>query len=143
MAEAAPTAELLSIGHAELLEAIAADSPAQRRDAVHSTIAAALGPGGLGALAVTAVPGVAEARGALLPLGDGLASLPPAVLAELEDPAATFNVGWSHGREQLQDGRPDTAKGSFFANPQHDSPTADAALIVRPPLSRCPRSPIP
>ena len=34
MAEAAPTAELLSIGHAELLEAIAAESPAERRDAV-------------------------------------------------------------------------------------------------------------
>lgn len=40
--------------------------------------------------------------------------------AKLENPAAKYNVGWSCGKETLADGRYDTLKGSYYANPIHD-----------------------
>ena len=42
--------------------------------------------------------------------------------------AAFWNRGWSHGKEKLE-GRPDTSKGSFYANPQFDRPFDDERLI--------------
>ena len=61
---------------------------------------------GLGILAVRGVPGLAEARAALLPLAARVAALPPATLATYERPKAFYAIGWSHGKEQLE-GRPD------------------------------------
>ena len=77
----------------------------------------AYGPGGLGVIAVSGVPGLGPARARLLPLAQRLASLPPRRRRELEDPASRFNFGWSHGKESLSDGRADVRKGSFYANP--------------------------
>jgi hypothetical protein len=37
--------------------------------------------------------------------------------AKLENPSAKYNVGWSCGKETLADGRYDTLKGSYYANP--------------------------
>lgn len=39
----------------------------------------------------------------------------------------------SHGKEALQDGRPDVHKGSFYANPLHDQPTYDKGLMEKHP----------
>lgn len=50
-----------------------------------------------------------------------LASLEASKLAELECPGSSYCFGWSHGKE-VMNGRPDTAKGSFYANPLLDSP---------------------
>merc|ERR1712080_320815 len=78
----------------------------------------AYGPGGLGVLYVSGVPGLAEAREALLPLSRKLALLPQDVLSQYErDPPV---VGWSRGKEKFR-GKPDFAKGSFFANPLYDN----------------------
>ena len=90
----------------------------------------AFGPDGLGILAVSGVPGVLERRQALLPLASRLTELPEERRQKLEDPASSWSFGWSHGRETLEGGVPDVYKGSFYANPQYDRPTEDAALMA-------------
>lgn len=52
------------------------------------------------------------------------ATLPAETRARYEHPASTFSFGWSHGKETLEAGRPDVAKGSFYANPLFDAPFA-------------------
>lgn len=41
--------------------------------------------------------------------------------AKLEKPEANYAVGWSCGKETLADGRYDTLKGSYYAQPIHDT----------------------
>ena len=83
----------------------------------------AFGPGGLGILIITAVPDLPALRASLLPCAHALATrLTPAARSRLEDPASSYQMGWSHGREALSGGRPDTAKGSFYANPLVERP---------------------
>ena len=50
------------------------------------------------------------------------ATLPEEARARYEHPASVFSFGWSHGKETLEAGRPDLAKGSFYANPCFDAP---------------------
>lgn len=58
------------------------------------------------------------------------AKLPEATKVKCEHPESHFSFGWSHGRETLQAGTPDLAKGSYYANPCHDAPFAhDPATI--------------
>jgi hypothetical protein len=95
-------------------------------------VEAAFGAEGLGLLTVSGVPGVAERRRALLPLARRFALLPEEVKRRYEHAASSFSFGWSHGKEKLQ-GRPDVHKGSYYANPLHDRPTADATLVDRFP----------
>jgi len=83
---------------------------------------------GLGILTVVNVPNLAEKRKALLPLARTFAELPEDVKQRYERPDTFFSFGWSHGREKLQ-GKPDYAKGSYYANPQYDRPVDDEALI--------------
>lgn len=87
---------------------------------------------GLGLITVKNVPGVTEARESLLPLAHHFAALPAEVLSKYERPDTYYGFGWSHGKEVLQ-GKPDFAKGSFYANPQYDRPTKDEALIKQFP----------
>jgi isopenicillin N synthase-like dioxygenase len=56
--------------------------------------------------------------------------LPPwvQVKAKYEHKASFYSFGWSHGKESLE-GRPDVAKGSYYANPLYDRPTEDERLI--------------
>ncbi|KAK8595636.1 hypothetical protein V6N13_000337 [Hibiscus sabdariffa] len=89
------------------------------------------GPNGLGILSVTNVPDFPSLRRNLLCLSVRLAALPEDVKKELEDPQSRYNFGWSHGKEQLESGKPDHLKGSFYANPLLDVPTNDASLIQR------------
>jgi len=76
-------------------------------------IGKAFGPHGLGLLAVSDVPGFAAKRQALLPLAAKLPALPDLPV----DADSLYSVGWSHGKEEIMPGQPDTAKGSFYANP--------------------------
>lgn len=47
--------------------------------------------------------------------------------------ASAFHAfGWSHGKE-IFDGQPDNAKGSYYANPQYDTPYTDQELIDKWP----------
>ncbi|PPD93511.1 hypothetical protein GOBAR_DD09540 [Gossypium barbadense] len=89
------------------------------------------GPNGLGILSITDVPEFPSLRRNLLCLSSRLAALPEDVKKELEDPQSRYNFGWSHGKEQLESGKPDLLKGSFYANPLIDVPTNDTCLIQR------------
>lgn len=92
----------------------------------------AYGKDGLGLLTVSNVPGVSDVRRALLPQANRFARLPEDVKQKYEHPESNYSFGWSHGKEWFN-GRRDVAKGSFYANPQYDRPTEDAALIEKMP----------
>eukprot|EP00444_Apocalathium_aciculiferum_P010472 CAMPEP_0183389346 /NCGR_PEP_ID=MMETSP0370-20130417/4874_1 /TAXON_ID=268820 /ORGANISM="Peridinium aciculiferum, Strain PAER-2" /LENGTH=368 /DNA_ID=CAMNT_0025568583 /DNA_START=24 /DNA_END=1130 /DNA_ORIENTATION=- len=99
-------------------------------------IGKAYGPGGLGILYVRGVPGMAEARMALLPLSRKLALLPDEVLNKYECEKAFYCVGWSRGKEKFR-GKPDVAKGSFYANPLYDDPSGgDPEVLEKYPVAR-------
>jgi hypothetical protein len=104
------------------------DSPPELLDA----IGRAFGYDGPGLLAVRGVPGFVEARAAALPFAYTFGHLPAAVKAKYEHPVSCYSFGWSHGKERLE-GRLDTAKGSYYANPVVDAPTQDPALIAAHP----------
>ena len=91
---------------------------ALRSDLV-AKIGQAFGPDGLGLIGVQNVPDFAEKRERLLRLGHALPYADD--IKDCELPDALYSTGWSHGREQLAPGRPDWAKGSFYANPWQDS----------------------
>ena len=74
----------------------------------------------LGILAVTDVPLLAEKRLTLLPLARKVALLEDKT--EVESPESNYQTGWSHGKEIFA-GKPDYAKGSFYANPLIDDIT--------------------
>ena len=57
------------------------------------------------------VPEYATLRTTLLSYASYLAALPSSELNKLERPHAKYTVGWSHGKEKLQSGVPDTRKG--------------------------------
>ena len=64
--------------------------------------------------------------------------LPASARERCEDPLSRYTLGWSHGKESLAGGRPDVNKGSFYANPLHNSITDDPALIAAfPSYCRC------
>lgn len=92
----------------------------------------AYGPSGLGILVVSGIPQFPEYRAQLLPLARKFALLPEEVKLKYEHAASHYNFGWSHGKETLA-GKPDLAKGSYYANPLYDAPFEDAELIKKFP----------
>lgn len=97
-------------------------------DALDLKIEQAFGGGRLGILAVSAVPRLQEGRQRLLLLAPQLANLPDEVKAMYEDPGSSYNFGWSQGKEAMKNGKVDSCKGSFYANPEVDCPTDDPVL---------------
>jgi len=97
------------------------------------SIEAGFGFNGLGLIAVSGVPNLTTLRQNLLPLAKKFAELPDEVKAKMEDPSSHYSVGWSHGKEKMSEGKPDVAKGSFYANPLHDKPVSDEDLIKKFP----------
>ncbi|KAJ3357729.1 hypothetical protein GGF32_000879 [Allomyces javanicus] len=89
------------------------------------------GPQCLGVLVVKNVPDLADKRLTLLELASKLGNLPKSVLAKAHDPATEW-VGWDHGTE-IFNGKPDLAKGSFYANPRYDEPETDAEKLAKFP----------
>lgn len=82
-----------------------------------SALDKAFGPESLGILVVDGLPSeYHELRATVLTQLSVLATLPAGVLAKLENEEAMWLTGWSRGKEKLQDGRPDTYKGSFYVN---------------------------
>lgn len=92
-------------------------------------IGEAFGYDGLGILTVKNIPGLPELRQNLLPLARTFADLPDEVKNQYEHPESCYSFGWSHGKEKLQ-GKPDLAKGSFYANPQYDRPVEDPEILA-------------
>lgn len=85
-------------------------------------LAKAFGPSGPGILAVSDLaPWYPASRSALLSSARAFASLPPSQISAYERPESDYAVGWSCGRERFR-GRPDTCKGSYYANPVFDDP---------------------
>eukprot|EP00511_Aplanochytrium_stocchinoi_P004411 CAMPEP_0204831928 /NCGR_PEP_ID=MMETSP1346-20131115/12145_1 /ASSEMBLY_ACC=CAM_ASM_000771 /TAXON_ID=215587 /ORGANISM="Aplanochytrium stocchinoi, Strain GSBS06" /LENGTH=375 /DNA_ID=CAMNT_0051963381 /DNA_START=195 /DNA_END=1322 /DNA_ORIENTATION=+ len=93
----------------------------------------AYGPGGLGILTVSGIEEYAEARRRLLPLARDFALLPADIKEKYQDPESTFQFGWSHGVEILQNGKADTFKGSYYANPKIDVPSTNPEELKRYP----------
>ncbi|KAF2720221.1 Clavaminate synthase-like protein [Polychaeton citri CBS 116435] len=86
------------------------------------TLEQAFGPDSLGIIIVKDLPAqFIELRRNLLSLASYLANLPAEELAKVEKPEAKYDVGWSCGKETLADGRYDTLKGSYYAQPIHDA----------------------
>jgi isopenicillin N synthase-like dioxygenase len=111
---APPTASIVSIAYQDLVDF---DPSSINNHELVEKIGTAFGADSscLGILAVTGIPNFTQQRQALLPLAAQVANLPD--LAACESPESLYSTGWSHGREQLAPGKPDTAKGSYYANP--------------------------
>ncbi len=82
-----------------------------------SQIGDAFGEHGLGFLVVRGAPGYVAARRRLLPLIREFALLPEDVKQRYVREDLRYQFGWSHGKEVLENGKLDVAKGSFYANP--------------------------
>jgi len=81
------------------------------------TLEEAFGPSSLGIIVVKELPEeFSNLRRNLLSYASYLANLPEEELTKLEKPEAKWLVGWSCGKETLQDGRYDTLKGSYYVN---------------------------
>ncbi|KAG5943016.1 hypothetical protein E4U59_000705 [Claviceps monticola] len=81
------------------------------------TLQEAFGPDSLGILVVKDVPPeFAQLRRRVLSYASYLGNLPGEELEKLENAHAKYLIGWSRGKETLRNGRPDTLKGSYYAN---------------------------
>lgn len=112
-----PYADLVNFGKTAGDAAAAASK--QKDESIIAKLGEAFGSdkGALGILAVTGVPSLEEKRQKLLPLARQVALLKDK--SEVICEASKYQTGWSHGKE-LFAGKPDLAKGSFYANPLID-----------------------
>jgi isopenicillin N synthase-like dioxygenase len=84
-----------------------------------TTLEDAFGESSLGILVVNDLPArYAVLREKLLSYSSYLAHLPEKELDALTDAASHYEIGWSHGKEALSDGRYDTMKGSYYVDCQ-------------------------
>ncbi|KAH9937403.1 Clavaminate synthase-like protein [Fomitopsis serialis] len=93
-----------------------------------TSIAKAFGsqPDCLGIVVVRDLPSsYVVARERLLKLAYCFANLDHEVREHYADPRSKYSFGWSHGKETMN-GRPDTLKGSYYANPIVDTPDVTA-----------------
>jgi isopenicillin N synthase-like dioxygenase len=88
----------------------------------------AYGENGLGILVVSGIPNLLEQRNDILPKSHTFASLPDDVKQQYENEKSLYGFGWSHGKEKFN-GKSDTKKGSYYANPKFDNPTDDPELV--------------
>lgn len=89
---------------------------------LRNIISSAFGFNGLGILLVNNVPGLAELRSQTLPLIKKFAELPDNIKEKYEHPQSYYSFGWSHGKEKMKKDTPDVMKGSYYFNPEYDSP---------------------
>lgn len=84
------------------------------------TLERAFGPESLGIIVVRDLPEEFVAlRRKVLSYASYLANLPREELEKVEIPEARYNVGWSCGKEKLDNGQFDTFKGSYYVQPIH------------------------
>lgn len=77
----------------------------------------AFGPESLGVLIIDGLDAnFAHLRQSVLEKSRALANLPVSELNKLEVPESKWVIGWSRGRETLENGKPDKNKGSFYVN---------------------------
>lgn len=101
-----------------------------RPQSLQASIEAAFGsdPACLGLIVVTDLPTVYPARRErLLRLAERFSALPEATKEKYVDASSKYCFGWSHGKE-IMNGKPDTLKGSYYANPIVDAPQVSEEL---------------
>ncbi|KAK1085470.1 hypothetical protein LTR33_002080 [Friedmanniomyces endolithicus] len=97
------------------------------------TLERAFGPASLGIIIVRDLPPeYPDLRHMLLSYSSYLANLSEKTLASVEKPETSYSVGWSCGKETLANGRYDTLKGSYYAQPVHDVELERKAREVYP-----------
>jgi isopenicillin N synthase-like dioxygenase len=116
---------------------ISYDELVQDADTLTKNIEEAYGPDGLGILVVSGIANLIELRNAILTKSHNFASLPEHVKEDYVNELSLFGFGWSHGKEKFN-GRNDTKKGSYYANPKFDFPTNDQNLIQDAPYNFLP-----
>ncbi|KAI6153344.1 Clavaminate synthase-like protein [Pisolithus tinctorius] len=85
-------------------------------------------PQALGIILVKDLPSVYKSyRETLLKFSYKYAHLPEDVKERYTDPDSSYSFGWSHGKE-IMNGKPDTLKGSYYANPIVDVPNVSPAI---------------
>ncbi|THH11772.1 hypothetical protein EW145_g440 [Phellinidium pouzarii] len=95
---------------------------------LQSSIETAFGsdPKALGIIIVKDLPSdYVTKRHRLLKLAERFASLEESTKEKYVDPTSRYSFGWSHGKE-IMNGKPDTFKGSYYANPLVDSPVVSS-----------------
>ncbi|WWC90063.1 uncharacterized protein L201_004996 [Kwoniella dendrophila CBS 6074] len=110
--------------------AISYQDLSQHPESLHEDIVAALGsePGCLGIIVIRDIPSdFTILRERLFRLSHKFANLPDEVKETLAKPETSYCFGWSHGKE-IMNGKPDTQKGSFYANPLMDNPDVSDRL---------------
>lgn len=101
---------IISVSYNDLIE--------QKQETLLPATEQAFGPQGLGILVITDVPEFAALRHRVLQQAVLLGQLSQSnALDDCISPESNYSTGWSHGKEQLTQGVPDTSKGSFYANP--------------------------
>ena len=104
----------------------------QNKEELSTTIGAAFGANGMGLLAVGGLPQLDTLRTALLPLAYEFGNLKKDIQEKYALEEAYYSFGWSRGKEKFQ-GRPDFSKGSYYNNPQYNTPVFDKNLIEEYP----------
>ncbi|KAI0343993.1 Clavaminate synthase-like protein [Trametopsis cervina] len=85
-------------------------------------------PDSLGIIIVRDLPPTyVSARERLLKLAYKFASLDERTRERFADPKSRYSFGWSHGKE-IMNGKPDTLKGSYYANPVVDEPNVSPII---------------
>ena len=107
---------------------------------ITSQVQQAFGDDGLGVILITNIPDFKEKKVALLKLAKKFGELPPSIQAKYEHPETFYAYGWSRGKEKMKGGKPDTAKGSYYANPICDVMGKDAAKVKKYPADYSPNS---
>ncbi|WVW83123.1 hypothetical protein I302_105141 [Kwoniella bestiolae CBS 10118] len=103
---------------------------ATRSEVLNERVIAALGSdsGCLGIIVIKDLPPDFPAlREKLFRLACRLANLPDEVKERFSSPETSYLFGWSHGKE-IMNGKPDTQKGSYYANPLIDFPNVSEQL---------------
>ncbi|WWD15880.1 hypothetical protein CI109_100304 [Kwoniella shandongensis] len=104
-------------------------------EGLHDQVVSALGsgPGCLGIILISDLPpAFPQLRERLFRLAHRFANLPEPEREKLARPETSFLFGWSHGKE-VMNGRPDTQKGSYYANPLLDTPNVSDELKAAHP----------
>ncbi|GAM22591.1 hypothetical protein SAMD00019534_057660 [Acytostelium subglobosum LB1] len=100
-----------------------------------ASIEKAFGYHGIGLLVVKGIPKLPELRDGLLKLAPEYSSLPDSIKEKTIHKESNFSFGWSHGKEILKPGVFDEYKGSYYNNPQYDTPFEDEKMIQEFPES--------
>lgn len=89
----------------------------------------------LGVLLITNIPDFDNQKLELMKLSKKFASLPDDTKKMYEDKESLYAFGWSHGKEKFKNGKYDSKKGSYYANPIHDIITDNKELIKKFPFN--------